>query len=201
MKSQSLSRLIFPGMITAMIFLMSFTFKPVDERFTSGDYYHGIFHEVQKLFSMESNKVTADKNVEEFLEQSADARMMDAAEGKLAVEKGTTDAIKNYGKLMVTDQAKLLKEIQQLAASHHIILPEQISDKKEKHRKILAAKAGEDFDHKFIKMITIDHKRDVRMFTKATEFEDAELSSFAKKYLPMIQGHLDKINAIKDGMK
>ncbi len=61
----------------------------------------------------------------------------------------------------------------------------------------MSEKNGEDFDKKFIKMMIIDHERDIKLFKKALDYKDAEVSAFAKKYLPMIQGHLDKIEVIK----
>jgi putative membrane protein len=137
------------------------------------------------------------EDIADFLVKSADARMMDAKEGKLASEKGTTAAIRNYGKLMINDQAVLLEKIKALAAKRNITLPKGISDKKEDGREDLAAKTGKDFDDKFIKMMKIDHKRDVRLFKDAIEFKDEGVSEFAKKYLPLIQSHLDKIEAFK----
>ena len=59
---------------------------------------------------------------------------------------------------------------------------------------------GKKFDKKFLKMIKIDHKRDVRQFTKATEFEDAETKKFATENLPLIQSHLDKALALLKNM-
>jgi putative membrane protein len=133
--------------------------------------------------------------VADFLVKSADARMMDAQEGKLAAEKGTTKAVRDYGKLMMKDQSTLLKKIKGLAAKRNITLPSGISDKKDDGREDLSEESGEDFDEKFIKMMTIDHERDVKLFEKATEYDDAEVSAFAKANLPIIQSHLDKIEA------
>ncbi len=149
-----------------------------------------------------ANEKKADKDlvngdVAEFLVKSADARMMDSREGKLAIKNGTTSSIRDYGSLMVKDQAMLLEKIKKLAVSRNISLPSDISNDKNEGHEDLQEKQGEGFDKKFIKMMVIDHERDVKMFKKAIECEDREISTFAKKYLPLIQSHLDKINAIK----
>jgi hypothetical protein len=47
-------------------------------------------------------------------------------------------------------------------------------------------------------MMIIDHERDVKLFEKAIEFDDPEVSAFAKVNLSIIQSHLDKIEAIKE---
>lgn len=149
-----------------------------------------------------ANDKKADKNMVDdddaaFLVKSADARMMDSREGKLAVTRGTTAAIRNYGSLMVKDQAMLLDKIKMLAASKKISLPSDISNDKQEGHEDLKGKSTEDFDKKFIKMMVIDHERDIKLFKKAAKSEDKEIRIFAEKYLPLIQSHLDKINLIK----
>ncbi len=156
---------------------------------------------VKKAHSANEEKAennVVDEDVAEFLVKSADARMMGSREGKLATKKGTTEAIRDYGQWMIKDQAILLKEIKRMAATRNITLPTNISEEKEEGREKLADKEGTDFDEKFVKMMTIDHERDVKLFEKALQFKDKGVSSFARKYLPTIQAHLNKIEAIKD---
>lgn len=137
------------------------------------------------------------EKVEIFLIEMSDARMMDLQEGMLATEKGTTQVIKDYGNLMVKDQSYLLNEIKKFAKSKNIVLPTKISDKKLKALTNLKEKKGRNFDKKFLKMITIDHKRDVIKFKKATSIGDQSTEEFAKKNLPMIESHLQKALEIK----
>lgn len=132
-----------------------------------------------------------------FLTEMTDARLMDCEEGREAVKKGTTEEIRKYGQLMIDDQTYLLNELQKFAATKNITLPTEISEKKRNALKDLKEKSGADFDKKFIKMICIDHKRDVRKFKKEAECKDSESRAFASKHLPMIESHLQKIEQIK----
>lgn len=136
--------------------------------------------------------------IAKFLIESADARMMDTEEGRLAGERGTTPEIRKYGKLMVADQTMLLEKIRQLAKAEQVELPSAISDKKMRGLKALKEKNDESFDKKFMKMMIIDHKRDVGIFKRATESDSPQVKSFAKEYLPLIQSHLDTIRSIKE---
>ncbi|MEO5593903.1 MAG: DUF4142 domain-containing protein [Chitinophagaceae bacterium] len=133
-----------------------------------------------------------------FLVKSADARMMDMQEGKLASKRGSSAAIRQYGQLMEKDQAFLLAKIRRLAAHKQISLPTGISNQKQEGREDLMEKSGQDFDKKFIKMMKLDHERDVKLFKKAIKSDDREISLFANKHLPMIQNHLDKINQLEE---
>lgn len=150
----------------------------------------------------DSNAKKADKKlineeVATFLVKSADARMMDAQEGKLAKTKGTSESIRSYGALMVKDQALLLQQIKKLAAARNITLPAAVANEKKDASTELSNEQGKDFDKKFIKMMIIDHERDVKLFRKAVSSDDKGISAFAGKYLPVIEEHLAKIEALK----
>ena len=136
---------------------------------------------------------SADEETKMFLTNMTDARLMDREEGREAAKKGTTQEIKNYGELMIEEQTYLLNELQQFAATKNITLPTKISEEKQNALNDLKEKSGIAFDKKFIKMIRIDHKRDVEKFKKASRCDDTELSSFATEHLPMIESHLQKI--------
>lgn len=177
---------------TAAVIIMSGSFF-----FSANGQEQDAVKKANEVNNKNSDKGLLDEDVAEFLVKSADARMMDSQEGKLATQKGTTASIRKYGKWMMKDQSILLKEIKKLAAKRKIALPKSISDKKENGRENLAEKSGNDFDEKFIKMMIIDHERDIKLFEKAVEFDDIQVSAFARKYLPTIQAHLVKIKNIR----
>jgi putative membrane protein len=148
--------------------------------------------------AQEQNQNSAiDEDISNFMTEAADARMMDIEEGKLAKERGSTTEIREYGEQMITDHTKLMHDLKVLAASKNITLPNTLSNEKTDGLEDLKKEQGEDFDKKFIKMITTDHKRDVRAFEDATDFKDKDVQSFATRYLPVIESHLDKIQQIK----
>ena len=139
-----------------------------------------------------------DEESAEFLVKIADGRLMGIKEGEAAKSKGTTPEIRSYGKLMVKDENRLYTIMKTLAVHKKIQLPIAISDEKKDGLKDLLEKKGTDFDDKFIKMMRIDHERDIRLFTDALHVKDDEIRAFAVKYLPLIQEHLDKLNALRN---
>ncbi|MDB5273930.1 MAG: hypothetical protein JWO58_2297 [Chitinophagaceae bacterium] len=139
---------------------------------------------------------TLDEPSAEFLVKIADGRLMGIREGEAAVKKGTTTAIKDYGRLMVNDQKRLLVIMETLALHKKIQLPQKISSDKQDGLKDLLNKKGKDFDEKFIHMMRIDHERDIRLFTDGQTVKDDEIRAFAVKYLPLIQSHLKKLNEL-----
>jgi putative membrane protein len=138
-----------------------------------------------------------EEGVVDFLIKSADARMMNAQVGLLAIEKGTSAAIRDFGQRMMEDHSVLLEKIKKLAIERNVALPDQISNRNVDDHRNLSEENGREFDRTFIKMIIMDHERDLKLFNKAAECNDPEVSAFAKRYLPLIQSDLQKIKKIK----
>ena len=137
------------------------------------------------------------EEVADFLIKSADARMMNAQVGLLAIEKGTNSVIRDFGLRIMKDHSLLLEKIKKLASQRDIYLPDQLSTKKVGDHRNLSKENGRDFDKTFIKMIIVDHERDLKLFKSAAQCNDPEVSAFAKRYLPLIQSDLEKIKKIK----
>ena len=160
-----------------------------------------IRHTLSSDFAVSSDHAQAtsgtDESLEMFISEMAEARLMVLEEGKVAQQRSTTKDLKLYCTLMVNDQTEMLHEIKKLAALKNIKVPDELGPDKAEDLRELKEVHGESFDKKFIKMMTIDHKRDVKKFERATRSDDADVQVFATKYLPRVQSHLDKISGLK----
>ncbi|NOT76068.1 MAG: DUF4142 domain-containing protein [Cyclobacteriaceae bacterium] len=137
------------------------------------------------------------KDESDFILKAADARMMGILEGKAAVRKGSTQEIKDYGALMIKDQTSMLNNLKRLTQQLSFPLPDTISEDKQDGLKYLLALESRKFDRKFIKMMKIDHRRDIRQFNRAKDYKNADVRNFASQYLPLIETHLDKVKSIR----
>jgi putative membrane protein len=132
----------------------------------------------------------------DFLVSAAERRLMTSAEGTLAASHATAPEIRTYGERMIKDEAMLLERLQLLAGRVGIHLPEAIGESKQKKLDELGALQAEDFDEKFIQMITAGHKRDVQAFEFATKFENPDVRQFAIENRAMIERQLAEITAL-----
>lgn len=140
-----------------------------------------------------------DADVSEFMTEAADARMLAIEEGKLASKKGSTQQIREYGELMVRDQSRILEELKLLAVKRNITLPVELSHKRQRTLASLDEKEGEAFDKKFLEVASIDHKREVSAFRKASGFKDSEVAGFAEKNLNLIRYLHEGARSIQKG--
>jgi len=158
---------------------------------------HAVHSDFAVLSDGRQTESDMDESLEKFIKEMAEARLMNLEEGKVAQQRSTNKDLKAYGALMVNDQTQMLHEIKKLAALKNIKLSDELGPDKAEGLRDLKEVHGEAFDKKFIKMMTIDHKRDVKKFKRATRAGDADVQVFATKYLPYVQAHLDKIRALK----
>lgn len=152
--------------------------------------------------SMKNMSDTASKN-EDFLTDAAGGGMMEVQLGELAKTHAASQAVKDFGAMMVRDHSKANDEIKALAAKDNITLPAALPNKLQNHVDDLSKENGADFDKDYISMMVDDHEDDIKMFEKCakSDKDGAAVKTFAAKTLPTLYKHLDAAKKIKESMK
>lgn len=126
----------------------------------------------------------------------ADLGMMEVEASKLALERATTPAVKQFAQMMIDDHTKANDELKALAGQKNISLPGVLSDKSQKKYNDLMEKTGKDFEDAYTDCMVKDHKEAVDKFKKeADKGEDAELKSWAAGKVAVLEQHLEMSKA------
>ena len=129
-----------------------------------------------------------------FIKDAAEGGMEEVALGKLAAQKGSSDAIKSFGQKMVDDHSKANEQLMSLAQSKGVDLSAEkdATDKKiQKATDKLSKMEGADFDKAYAKAMVKDHQKDVKEFEMASkDAKDPDVKAFASQTLPILQDHL-----------
>jgi putative membrane protein len=134
---------------------------------------------------------------ESFFKHAAEGGMAEVEAGKLAQEKGSSQAVKDFGAMMVKDHSAANEKLQALASSEGVKLPSGPSLMQKASGKELKMKSADSFDKAYIKDQIKAHKETVDLFQKEiSSGQDQQAQQFASATLPTIQAHLDKINQI-----
>jgi putative membrane protein len=129
-----------------------------------------------------------------FAKDAALGGMTEVELGKLAAQKGSSDAVKQFGQKMVDDHSKANQELKQVASLEKIDLPNSIDSKHQSRIDKLSKLDGPSFDKAYIKDQVKDHKQDVSAFqSEAQSGTDPNVKQFAAKTLPVLQGHLSLV--------
>ena len=142
-----------------------------------------------------------DKEDSLFVMHAAADNLAEIELGNLAIKNAKGKRVKNFGWLMVKDHGKANEKLMAMAAAKKLSLPTKPDSAEQQVMARLGKKQGGDFDKAYISVMMDEHNRDVKEFTDAsTKTQDPDIKAYAKKQLPVVQKHLDAINAIHDSM-
>jgi len=126
-----------------------------------------------------------------FVTKVAQGGMAEVELGKLASEKASADAVKQFGQRMVTDHGKANDELKTLAANKKITLPTDIGAEHKALRDRLTKLSGAAFDQAYMKAMVADHVKDVNEFRMESKSgKDPDVKAWAGKTLPTLEEHL-----------
>jgi putative membrane protein len=127
----------------------------------------------------------------EFVKDAAMAGMAEVEAGRLALQKASSPAVKQFAQKMVDDHTAANAELMKLAQSKGAAPPTELDRAHRKDMEGLEKRSGEDFDRAYMKMQVSDHQKAVSLFEKqAKNGKDAELRQWAESKLPTLREHL-----------
>lgn len=140
----------------------------------------------------------ADKSPDSnFFKQAAEGGIGEVEAGKLAQEKGSSQAVKDFGAMMVKDHSAAGDKLKSLAAGENVDLPSTSGVKNMASKAKLEVLTGDSFDKSYIKSQVVAHRQAVALFRKeAVSGNDAQAKAFAAATLPTLKAHQKKIDQI-----
>jgi putative membrane protein len=128
-----------------------------------------------------------------FAQEAARGGLAEVKLGKLAVDNGSSEAVKTFGTRMVAEHTKAGDKLKQAAQQEHITLPADLGAKEQATYDRLAKLNGAEFDRAYAQDMVKDHQQDLRDFQhEANQGNDSAIKAFAADTVPMIQQHLDQ---------
>ena len=128
----------------------------------------------------------------DFVQKVAMSDVYEVEAGKIASEKGQTDAVKQFGQHMVEAHTQTTEELKGIvqAQSIKVDLPAKLDEKHQRLIDDLNAAHAEDFDKTYAKQQVSAHDKAEELFEKyAEKGDDAAVKAFAAKTLPVIKQH------------
>jgi putative membrane protein len=157
---------------------------------------------VAMAFSLSCVAISKDSNPDQsFFMSAAEAGLAEVVAGGDAQSKGSSQAVKDFGAMMVKDHTAANKKLKSIAASKGIELPAEPGSKHKAMKKEMDMKSGASFDKDYVKGQIKDHKDTIDLLKKEIATgKDPEAKAFASDTLPKVNDHLDKINRIAASM-
>lgn len=111
--------------------------------------------------------------------------------GQLAIQQGSSPAVKAFGKMLVSDHGKHRLDVASLAASMGVAKTDATMPEHDAAYNRLKALSGAAFDREFAAHMVKDHKADIAKYqAEANSNDPAPLTELAAKTVPTLQMHL-----------
>ena len=108
----------------------------------------------------EGTKATAKEKA--FIRKAANGGTAEVEMGKLAADKGGSDAVKDFGNRMVKDHSKANDQLKDVAANMGVTVPSKVNAKEQAMIDKLSAMSGPAFDKAYVKEMVNDQGRTSR---------------------------------------
>lgn len=145
-----------------------------------------------------ATSVVTDEKSSTFLTKAANSGIAEVQLAKLAQQKATIDAVKNFAAMLERDHSAANDQVKNLAGQRNVSLPASPSEDKQKMYADMEKMTGKAFDKEYISMMVKSHNDGINLFedTRANA-SDIDVKNFADKTLPTLKMHLDSAKAIQ----
>jgi putative membrane protein len=117
--------------------------------------------------------------------------------GRLAQEKGTNQAVKDFARMMVADHSQANEKLVGLAKEAEILLPAELTPEQRALRAKLEQVSGDNFDVAYMLTQIEDHQKTVQLLQwEIGSGQDAPMQKFAAETLPIVLEHLRRAHVI-----
>ena len=132
-----------------------------------------------------------------FAQRAASGGMAEVQTAELAQQRAASPLVKQFASRMITDHTQANADLQQIAQEQNIELPAKPAGKDAAAGQRLRGLNGAAFDQAYLQHELQDHQATIALFRRqAMSGQDPELKAFAQRTLPILQQHLQMVQAL-----
>jgi putative membrane protein len=125
------------------------------------------------------------------MKQLAQANLNEIESGKAAAAKAQSPDVKQFAQKMVNDHQQMLNELETLAKTKGVALPQSASLKDKAQAKLTERTSGAEFDRKYMAEMVKEHQKDAKETQDlAAKAKDAAFRAAVQKAHAKIEEHL-----------
>jgi putative membrane protein len=133
-----------------------------------------------------------------FLTDAIQADNAEIKAGQAAQDMGSTQAVKDFGKMLVADHTKAKDQASQVAMAMNVPVPSGTTPDADAELKMATSMSGAGFDKDFLSAMVKDHQKAIDMFTEeAASSDPASVTDLAKQTIPTLKKHLETAQSLQ----
>jgi putative membrane protein len=137
-----------------------------------------------------------------FVDLAAQTDMTEAHLGQLAETHASSQAVKDYASMLVSDHTKDYSQLSMIATKAGLTVPKGLDAKHQKMVAPFEKLKGAAFDHKYVQQMVAGHTAASAAYEKeSTAGQNADIKAYASQTLPALAKHKEAAQAIAKGGK
>jgi putative membrane protein len=118
--------------------------------------------------------------------------------GQAAQDMGSSQGVKDFGKMLVDDHTKANDQATKLANSMNVAIPTGVKPDAMSEYNMVTGMSGAGFDKDFAEAMVKDHQKAIDAFQQEADSGDpAQVTDFAKQTLPTLKKHLKTAQSLQ----
>ena len=118
--------------------------------------------------------------------------------GQAAQDMGSTQAVRDFGKMLVDDHTKANDQASQIAKAMNVAVPSGVKPEDMQEFNMATSMKGADFDKDFTSAMVKGHQKAIDKFKQEADSGDpAQVTDFAKQTLPTLKKHLETAQSLQ----
>ena len=132
----------------------------------------------------------ADKGSQKFITEAIQGNLAEVQVGKLAQQKGQSEAVRSFGQTLVSDHSAANEKATKVAEQLGVTPPSEPNAKQKAIHDKLSKLSGAAFDRAFAKEMVADHKKDIKEYEQEAKKKNDPAAQYAQETLPVLHKHL-----------
>jgi len=135
-----------------------------------------------------------------FVKDALQSGLTDVELAKVAVNKATSDSIKQFAQKTIDDRSKTNDELKQIASNEKINVPDSLDSKQQSKIDKMSKLSGADFDRAYMKDQVKNQQNELREFQQeAQRGNDPQVKSFASKTVAALDENVKTAKELEKG--
>jgi len=143
-----------------------------------------------------------DSGSTQFLTAAIHGNAAEVKMGDLALQRGNSKEVRDFGKTLVKDHSVGLEKSSSLAQKLGMVASPELTAEATKDYEAMARLSGAEFDRQFAAHMVKDHKKDLAAYRdQAQDGNNPQVAAYAQETLPTLQKHLEIAQTIDGDLK
>ena len=129
---------------------------------------------------------------QKFLQEIGQSTLGEVALGKLAAQKGTTPAVRLFGRWMASTDALANRQLAAMVERMHgPAQPTTVTAEQQAELQEMQGLSGAEFDRRYVQMMVPGHQKEIALFQQEAQGgQNPLVKAFAQEMVPTAQEHL-----------